>query len=232
VVEAIGSGSVPWYEARDAFLAAPPQTRASLVRGVIEFARAFVATPAFAASWAALRKDHEPAPPKDEGAVAADLAAQRREAEQNVAEMRRQAAAQPAEMRAAMEQAAQALEMQIRAMDSPEMKAQMALGAQGMAASERARYEEERRAFETGYPADPGVLVARRLRAFLDGCADVDFDAGLVEIDGRKRFELTRYEAKTAEWKLCYRAGRAAVEAARAGATAWLRDLEKKARTR
>ncbi len=42
----------------------------------------------------------------------------------------------------------------------------------------------------------------------------------------RMRFEDPLLEKKPGEWKLCYRAGREAVAAARAAATAWLATLQ------
>ena len=41
----------------------------------------------------------------------------------------------------------------------------------------------------------------------------------------KERFAETRYEMKPSEWKLCYRAGKAPVEAARAFAQGWLKEL-------
>ncbi len=41
-------------------------------------------------------------------------------------------------------------------------------------------------------------------------------------------FADPNYEKKSLEWKYCYRAGKQPVETARAFATSWLADLEKK----
>jgi hypothetical protein len=73
------------------------------------------------------------------------------------------------------------------------------------------------------------VLVARRLRQFLAVCKDVDFNASLLPkgADGKRRFAQTVHEQKPAEWKACYRAGKAPLDAARAAANAWLAELPK-----
>jgi hypothetical protein len=42
------------------------------------------------------------------------------------------------------------------------------------------------------------------------------------------RFANEDYEGKPAEWKICFRAGKEATEAARAFARSWLTELEKK----
>jgi hypothetical protein len=53
----------------------------------------------------------------------------------------------------------------------------------------------------------------------------VDYGAKLEPRDGMMRFVDPALERKPANWKLCYRAGRETVEAARAAATAWLAEL-------
>ena len=70
---------------------------------------------------------------------------------------------------------------------------------------------------------DPDATIKRRLKFFLETTKDVDFGAKLA---GRQ-FANEEHEAKPAEWKMCYRAGREATAAAREVATAWLADLEK-----
>jgi hypothetical protein len=76
------------------------------------------------------------------------------------------------------------------------------------------------------YPADPRALVAMRLRHFLDVTNDVAFDAQLVDKDKKKVFANADFEAKPAEWKMAFRAGKPATDAARAFAQKWLADLQ------
>jgi hypothetical protein len=75
------------------------------------------------------------------------------------------------------------------------------------------------------YPDDPRPLVARRLREFLQLSADVDFNAKLKTAEGRTLFENPAYQAKSSQWKMCFRAGREATGAARAAVQAWLTEL-------
>ena len=83
---------------------------------------------------------------------------------------------------------------------------------------------------------DPATLpllneaVAKRLRQFLEVSATVDFGATLVPCKGSAAhlscFANPTYEAQSADWKRCYRAGQQPVQAARTFAAAWLRELE------
>ena len=85
-------------------------------------------------------------------------------------------------------------------------------------------------------PADPRALVAMRLRHFLDATGDVNYAAQLVDAQVgntsagnavRKRvFADAALEAKPAQWKMAFRAGKPATEAARAFAQKWLADLK------
>ena len=72
---------------------------------------------------------------------------------------------------------------------------------------------------------DPQVQLAKRLQAFLDATADVDFGAETTASGGLKRFVNEEYESKPSEWKMCYRAGKETTEALRAFASEWLAEL-------
>ena len=72
------------------------------------------------------------------------------------------------------------------------------------------------------YPADPQELIKKRLEEFLEISATVDFDA---EMRGRM-FADPKYESKDDKWKMCYRAGREVVGAARDEAKKWLEEVK------
>jgi hypothetical protein len=76
---------------------------------------------------------------------------------------------------------------------------------------------------EKNYPSDPHELIKKRLEDFLSISATIDFDAQLTESRG---FINLEYEKKSGHWKMCYRAGREVVEAAREEARKWLDELK------
>jgi len=78
---------------------------------------------------------------------------------------------------------------------------------------------------EKKYPQDPTDMIRKRLNDFLAISATVDFDA---ELTGARTFVKPEYEKKSGEWKMCYRAGKSVVEAARVEARKWLDELEGK----
>jgi hypothetical protein len=75
---------------------------------------------------------------------------------------------------------------------------------------------------EKKYPSDPNELIKKRLTDFLAISATVDFDAEVSS----GRFVNSEYEKKTPEWKMCYRAGKEVVEAARVEAQKWLNEVK------
>lgn len=71
-------------------------------------------------------------------------------------------------------------------------------------------------------PADPNELIKKRLEKFMEISATVDFQATL---NGRQ-FANPEYEKKSNQWKMCYRAGKAVITAAREEVALWLKELE------
>jgi len=87
-------------------------------------------------------------------------------------------------------------------------------------------YNDAMKNFETQFPSDPMPLIKQRLQQILDITADVDYDAQLRDgNNGLKYFVNPAYQAKPAEWKLAFRAGKPATDAVRAAAQQWLREL-------
>lgn len=87
------------------------------------------------------------------------------------------------------------------------------------------KYGEALKKYESEWPADPKLMIRRRLQQMLDITADVDYSAELK--DGRKYREFVNpvYEAKPKEWKLAFRAGKPATDAVRTIAQQWLQEL-------
>ena len=93
--------------------------------------------------------------------------------------------------------------------------------SQQVLARERAMKE-----LDAVWPPDARTLIAGRLRHFLEVSKDVAYSAPLTEQGGKRVFVDPALEAKPREWKLCFRAGKPATDAARSFAQKWLSDLE------
>lgn len=80
---------------------------------------------------------------------------------------------------------------------------------------------------EKKYPSDPVQMLRKRLEAFMEISATVDFKASTRVSGGTVYFTNSDYEAKPNEWKACFRAGEPVVKAAREEVESWLQSLDK-----
>jgi hypothetical protein len=235
-MEALNSGHVNYFPAGKVLKAATPSAREALVKGALAWVRGYTESPEFKTAYARLRENRKPTPSASTGGADERVKQQRAEMEKAIAEAKKNLANLPAnispEMRKAMEegmqQAITVMTAQLAELDKPASQAMMKQVYEAAGASEREQYQARVKEYEARYPADPRPFIARRLRQFLDESATVDFGAKLVAAGKTMRFADPRYEDKSSDWKLCYRAGKEPVSAARAFATAWLAELEKK----
>jgi hypothetical protein len=228
-VQALGRGNVPYYLAAKAVMAAPPAARTAMVVEGLTWLKGFVGSAEFKTGYAALRQERKPEAPAPKGTPDQQIKAQQDEQRKGLEEMKKNVALLPPESRKDMEDTIKQLEASFKQTAAdPKMQALI----RDMAAADNKdvqdRYNARLAEWEKDYPTDDTALVARRLRQFLDTCGDVDFAAKLTSRGGRNYFADQRYEEKSSEWKLCYRAGRETVEATRTFAKAWLGELGKR----
>jgi flagellar biosynthesis GTPase FlhF len=228
ILESLGSGSVYSEPAFKAFKLMTPETRAAVVRSGLAWVKAYAATAEFKAEYAKYRESHKPEAPAARLSAEAEMKKQRQEMEKQIAEMRKSMEGLDAQTRKAMEEAIKAVQAQMEAMEKdPEQKAILKQALEMQAAQDKEDYDNRLKEWEEEFPADARRLIVRRIAEFLQESEDVAFDAKLIKSGSKMKFAETVYEDKPALWKLCYRAGKEAVEAARAFAAAWRAELEK-----
>ncbi|MEZ5317951.1 MAG: hypothetical protein R2752_11170 [Vicinamibacterales bacterium] len=222
-MSSITSGSVYLGAVGRTVQALPPAQRASVVTGGIAWARAFLESPAFRPAWDEFRNQRKPAPPDITGSVDDEMKAQIEKQKQDIEETKKNIATLPPEMQAEMQAVVKQMEAMIT---NPDMLQMMRSSIEMRRTEEKSSYEQQLREWQSDYPDDVKPLIAQRLRAFLDLSGDVNFDAAVVDRDGRKVFADPKYEAKSSDWKMCYRVGKDATMAARAAAESWLAALK------
>jgi hypothetical protein len=218
LLSVVSSGSV--YVASGAgrvFKAAPAATQKAIVESLIGWAKGYSASAEFTRAYAASREASKPRPP-DPNAGSVDEKKQQDE----IAKMKKMAASLPPEQRKAIEEAARMMEDMQK---DPEMRQLQAEGAKMARKAAEDEYKRDLAKWNEEHPENPNVLIAKRLRAFLDVSSGVDFSAKLVPSGDQLKFADPNLEKKSAEWKLCFRAGPAAVAAARNAASAWLKEI-------
>ena len=208
------------------FTAAAAATRVALVNFALSLARAFAESDDFKRRYADHREANGPDPLPEEPNVDEILAKQRAGFEAQVEQMRKLFDQITPEQRATLEAGWTDMRAQLTDLETGPKRAafEKALGDQ------RATYVRERelamRELDAVWPSDHRTLVANRLRHFLDVSKDVQFGAQLIDKDGKKVFADPSLEAKPKEWKMCFRAGKPATDAARGFAQKWLGDLQ------
>ncbi|HSQ35656.1 MAG TPA: hypothetical protein VLQ89_06670, partial [Candidatus Binatia bacterium] len=229
VLDALSSGSVYRYEAAVAFKSLPLSARADMVRAGLDWVKSYAGTAEFRSAYQALREQNKPQPPALRPAADEQTKKMKADMEKNIAEIRKSMAAMDAETKKAMEASIKAMRAQIEHMENdPQQKEMMRQMAEMTVVEDKKRHEEELREWEQRYPADPRALIKKRINDFLAMSAGVDYAAKLVPRGDQLIFASETFERKPPEWKLCFRAGKEATEAARFFAKAWLAELEKK----
>ena len=210
-----------------AFKAAPADQRAALVRGAIAFARAYAATADFASRYAQFREDQRPQPPALARTGEEAQAAQLEQLERAIKQAQERAAELPPEARDELAHNVEYIRKQLAELNAdPDHRAAVDAAVRDEARAADAEYRTRVREFEREYPSDASELVAQRLRSFLDLSATVDFTAKVERrADKKLHFVDAALEARPAEWKLLFRAGKPAVDAARSAAQEWLKAL-------
>jgi hypothetical protein len=219
-------GSAIVQEGTRAFLKLSPAARGPAATALFAWAKSYVSSPAFTASYASYRKGLIPTERQYalsvEDQVKKDIAEQRAGFEQ----MRLAAEKMPAKDRdMLMEQVEPALANLANPAYADKLRAQLT--------AERAR-ESGRRAemaveVEQTTPADPRKLFSRRLREFLNATADVNFSARTINLTGGPDgigFIEKADRAKPWMWQAAAIVGSEATTAARVAAEAWLKEIE------
>jgi hypothetical protein len=230
LAEAILGGNVPAYPNAKLYNAATPAARVAFVKAFLATAKAYSETASFKADYARHREGGKPEPPEAKGSAEQQLTGQQAEQRKKLEETKAEISKMPPEMQNQMKEMLKQMEAELnkQAGDSSQKAAMKeALEAEGR--EEQERYKQRMAEWSADFPEQPNSAIAKRLKEFLALTADIDFNARLEPINGGKmRFANPLYESKGSDWKVCYRAGREPVVAARAFVADWLHQLGEK----
>jgi hypothetical protein len=205
-----------------AFKLMPAAARAEVAAAGIAWLKTYTASPEFKQQYAKIRENHKPTPPEFEGTPEDQAKKADEEQKQQEEQTMKALAAMPADQRAELEKTIKAVAAQ---MNTPEMRKMRLDGIKEERARRTKEYDQDLATWKRDYPESPAPVIAKRLREFLAMSAEVDYDAKLTSRSGKMVFANAAYEQKPEQWKMCYRAGKEAITAARAGVQAWLKEL-------
>jgi hypothetical protein len=201
--------------------------RAAIALDVLNYTKSYVNSSAFIKAYEDARvaaTPVKPLPPKTKEEIQKEKIA---ELDKTIAEGEKSLKTLPKDLIEPFKEVQQMLKDQKQDYENPdsEMLALLVTSENYMYANATTKYEQQLQQWQKDYPTDHRKMVKDRLETFLKLTADVDFNAALKEEYRVKKFVNAAYEKKPAEWKMAYRAGRPAVEAARTFAKAWLAEL-------
>lgn len=222
-VQGVTTGGMPWGSARQKFRAASAQQRVVIVRNVMGWAKTFTASPAFASAYAQAREHMKPEKPANALGMDDQMKQQMAELDKSEAEMKTQFANQPDLLKQMLANLAMARKQMLEMSKNADVRKAMDQGN----AQAKKDYEARLAKFDQEHPADVRSAIAVRLHSFLNTCGDVDFGAKLTPAGRKMRFADEKYEQKPEAWKVCYRVGKEPLEAARAAAQEWLKEMGK-----
>lgn len=203
--------------------------RSAAVQEIYAFAKSYVQTPEFKKRYAEWREQMKPEPPEKPKSMAEQRKEQKAQQQASIKEMEQQMKTMPAEYQATMKETISLMKQQMKEYDNPDnpmFSKEMEQMQLEMYNSSVEDHKQQLVEWEKKCPADPNVMIRKWLNKFLDISKDVDFSARLIPGEGGKMvFAKSEFESKSSEWKMCYRAGREVVNAARAASQQWLQEL-------
>jgi len=216
--------------------AVPPVLRAEVAKGMCEFAKAYTQSAHFKTRYEEWWKGIEPQKPAtlEERIKETDEQAANDKARsvQDIENIKKQLAeTKDAALKKALEDALRQVEQIKKQMDTPEMKAMM---EQAKAAQKQA-FEMEVKTDNENYnkqyaewlaKKNSDVVIKKLLQQYLALENTVDFSAATYKnAYGRIVFMDPTNEAKSSDWKMCFRAGKDVNAAAKAFVQRWLVEL-------
>ena len=208
-----------------AFKLMPSAARAQAATAGVAWLKTYAASADFKRQYLQVRELHKPEATVHDTTPEQELEKIDQDQKRQMEESKQALAALPAEQRKVVEEGLKQAVAMIAAQNTPEARKARLDMIRMERAEQTKSYDDAVARWKQEYPDDPKPVIARRLREFLKVSADVDFDAKLRTEDGRSFFVNPAYEAKSSQWKTCFRAGRDATTAARAAVQAWLTEL-------
>lgn len=202
--------------------------RAGVAKDLLAYTKQYVNSEAFAKEYETFRQNSKPTPPepaKTEAVIRQKFINDTKKGIENLEKFLKTTT--DASMKKMTESNLELLKKSLKDYEDPnsEMIKMAVQGEQTQYDWRKKDYESKMKAWEENLPAGTKALIKTRLQQLLTVTKEVDFNAQLAERDGKKVFVKKEYEAKPAEWKMAFRAGKEVTGTVRAFAQQWLQEL-------
>jgi hypothetical protein len=228
IFSSFSGGTVYPTGTKSVFKTATDEGKAAMVRGVVAFARSYSTSADFAKRYGMYRENQKPSPPETPKTGAQMRIEQKKSMQEAINNLEQLAVKMPQMKKDVDKSIAEMKDNMARLDTDTAANAQMDKAMAEGAAFQATDYKERLAKWEKTYPVEPTPMIAGRLKEFLAMAATVDFTATLVPSKYNPKtmvFANQAFESKDSQWKMLYRAGKPAVDAARAAAQEWLKAI-------
>lgn len=202
--------------------------RPSLVLSAAEYIKQTTSTQEFLDRYNQYREMRKPTAPQKPQPVSEMKEQYRKQLEESIANTDKMIQQLP-DMKSTFEESKKSMQEQLADIDDPDnsmFSPEMEKIMMDSYSQQIDMYNQKVAEWEAEYPANnPTSMIKKWLNSFLESSGSVDYNAEIIEVNGRMVFVNQSYERKDYMWKLCFRAGKQTVETARNFAHQWLAEL-------
>jgi hypothetical protein len=205
--------------------------RTAIVRQVFTYAQQYVAGEEFNIRYREYRLGMKPEPPEKPKSMDELRQEQKTQIKHSIEELEKTKKSFAADQQKQFDEYIQQMQEQLASVNDPKNP----MFSKEMEDYYKQSYDAQMKAHEAKvnewqneWPENPKPVIIRSLKKFLDVSKDVDYRAQVIKNEyGRFLFSRSEYESKPSEWKLCHRAGKETVNAAREFTGQWLNELKR-----
>ncbi len=201
--------------------------RAAVAKDLLSYTKQYAGSPAFLKEYNQLRENNKPKPSpiQTPDEMRTGMIEQYKK---SIAETEANIKKADASTKSIFEPILVTMKQELKNVEDPNNK---------MIANYRKNYPEMLKSIEAGnkqqlaeweakYPTNQLLFIKERLQQFMEETEGIDFNAQLIEKNGKKYFVNPVYERKGNRWKMAFRAGKEVVEPARAFAQSWMEEIK------
>lgn len=223
------SGKMFYFPSPGELKSAAMGERASIVNAIGNYAKEYSKTQEFLEKYKEYKESMKPQPPSPPQSGDSMKEQQRAAYIQSIDQMEKIKKSMPADQQATFDESIKTMKEQLKELEDPandESYQQMDVIMKQGYEEQQKQYQAELIKWEQEYPDNPKLMIKAWLNEFLESTKDVDYNAELkTNSYGQKVFVNPDYERKDYLWKLCFRSGKETLEAGRAFANEWLKEI-------
>lgn len=203
--------------------------RAALVESTGKYVKEYTQSEDFKTRYKEYRESRKPSVPEKPKSMDELRAQQKEDMKKSLASLEESKKQMPKDQQSMFDETIKMFKEQLKEIDNPDnpmFSKEMDEYSQQAYQQQMEYYKQQVAEWEKEYPVNnTKPMIKKWLQTFLDKSSNIDFNAKLKDVKGKKVFENPEYEKKDSQWKLYFRAGKETVNAGRNVAQAWLKDL-------